>query len=90
MVRAARISGDGGQEGRHLAKKKTGCGARHYYQLYFSKVMHPPSYGMADQEKMLSYCEDTVKVLPWGQRPALRNARRVDGWGGSAAVRGAA
>jgi len=34
----------------------------HYYQLYFSKVMHPPSYGMADQEKMLSYCEDTVKV----------------------------
>ena len=27
-VAAVRISGDGGQEGRHLAKKDQGCGAR--------------------------------------------------------------
>merc|ERR1719487_346501 len=33
-----------------------------YYQIYFSKPLFPPAYGMESQEKLLSYCEDTVKV----------------------------
>ena len=37
LARAVRISGDGGQEGRHLAKRKKGSGTRQQYAQQYAQ-----------------------------------------------------